>query len=240
MKINLLMVQIKYLIKEINMKKLSDVPFTEEAQFLEKVFRKKLEETGIKFKPNSWVIEEIQKLLNCYPILRGINYKNMSLKQIKAIIQRLSEQLDMQYTESDKLIIVDLTETAIFFSLQEMIVWVVLALLKDKSHIHLKFNKALFDDMKVSEADAIDYICDNSYLIQLSGKSEYHFSLSVAAILSFDYNNQDPIISSLTAIQKRCKKDLSLSAYFDFRKMGENIDTKPILKKQSGSIKLNL
>jgi len=223
------------------MKKLSDLPFIEEAQFLERTFREKLvENTGIKFKPNSWMIEEIQKLLNCYPFLRGINYKEMSLAQIKAIIQRLSEQLDMHYTESKELIIVDSTEAATFFSLQEMIIWVVLALLKYKSHIHLKFSKALFDDMKVSEAEAVDYLCDNAYLIKLSGKNEYHFSLSVAAVLGFDYNKQDPIISSLTAIQQRCKKGLSLSDYIDFRKMGKNIDTKPILKKQSSSIKLNL
>ena len=207
------------------MKKLTD-------EFIENVL--KLNE------PNDWVIQQIEILLNSYPFLRSINYKVMSLDELQAKVQRLFESLGMKYTEEDDLIFVDLTEMQTFFSLKEMIVWLIIASLAEKSHVHFKFDKKLFNDVKVSEANVIDYLCDNSYFIANSAKKECHFILSVTAILGFDYNNQDDIVSSLKSIKQQHKKDLSLSAYINYRKFGQNIDDKPNLQKQSKRIRIKI
>jgi hypothetical protein len=211
------------------------------SEFIEKTLRKRMEiNTGLKIAANSWVIEEIEILLNCYPILRKFNYKCMSLQELQALVQRLSESLEMEYAEEGDLIFVDLTEMKTFFSLTEMILWLIIASLTDKPHVHFKFDEKLFNDMKVSEANVIDYLCDNSYFITNSAKKECHFVLSAPAILGFDYNNQDEVISSLMSIQKRYKKDLSLSAYINYRKFGQNIDDKPSLQKQSKRIRIKI
>jgi hypothetical protein len=212
-----------------------------DAEFIEKALREKIDiTTGLKLTENSWVIEEIETLLNCYPILRKFNHKSMSLRELQALVQRLSEYLGIEYSEDDDLIFVDLTETKTFYSLSEMLILMILALLRDKSHVHFKYSEELFNDTKVSEASAIDYLCDNSYFIKNTVKNVYHFTLSVAAILSFDYNKQDKIINSLVSIQQNRKKDLSLSAYINYRKVGQNIDDKPRFKIQSRSVKINL
>jgi hypothetical protein len=215
---------------------------TSDAEFIEKVLREKLEQTtGLKFKEqqNDWIIEQFEMLLNCYPALRKFNYKTMSLNELQALVERLFNYLEMQYSEDDDLIFVDLTEMKTLMSLKEMMLWILLALLKDKSHVNFKFNEKLFDDIKVSNADIIDYLCDNSYFLKNSAKKECHFTLSVAAILGFDYY-QDSIISSLKVIQQYYKKDLSLKEYIDYRKAGQNINIKVKLKMQSSSVKINL
>jgi len=212
-----------------------------DAEFIEKQLRDKItHKTGMEFKKNHWWIEQIETLLNCYPILRKFYHQKMTLEELEGLVKRLSQCLDMQYSEEDDLIFFDLTSMDTFISLKEMFILVLLALLTDKSHVHFKFNKALFDDIKISDTDAFDYLCDNSYLITNIVKKTYHFTLSVAAMLSFDYNNQDKILSSLKSIQQQYKKDLSLTAYLKYKKIAQNINTNSKLKMQSSSIKINL
>jgi len=146
----------------------------------------------------------------------------------------------MDYSEDGELIIVDLTEMKSLMPFKEMMLWVILALLKDRTHVHFKFNEKLFNDMKVSESNVIDYLCDNSRFIANGAKQECHFILSIAAILGCDYYNQDPIITSLVAIQQYYKKDMILKYYIDYRKTAQNINNKPRLKLQSSIIRINL
>jgi hypothetical protein len=211
-----------------------------DAEWIEKALREKIDITGLKLTENSWVINEIEILLNCYPILRKFNHKSMSLRELQALVQRLSEYLGIEYSEDDDLIFVDLTATKTFFSLSEMLILMILALLRDKSHVHFKYSEELFNDTKVSEASAIDYLCDNSYFIKNTAKNVYHFTLSAFAILSFDYNKQDKIVNTLVTLQQLYKKDLSLNDYVYYRKTGQNIDISPKLKNQSKSIKIIL
>lgn len=213
------------------------------AEYIETELKKKSEQiTGLKFekKSSDFMVEHINMLLNCYPMLRKFNYKTMSLEELQALIESLFKHLEMQYSEDVELIFVDLTEMKTLIPFKELILWIILALLKDKSHVNFKFSEEIFDDIKISNTDAIDYLCDNSYFLENSTKKECHFTLSVAAILGCDYYNQDPIITSLVAIQQYYKKDLSLKEYIDYRKTGQNINTKPKLKMQSSSIKINL
>jgi len=114
-------------------------------------------------------------LLNCYPILRKFNYKTMSLKQLLELVESLFKYLEMEYSEGDELIFVDLTENKTLIPFKELMLWVLLALLKDRSHVNFKFNEKLFDDIKVSNTDAIDYLCDNSLFLANSAKKEFHF-----------------------------------------------------------------
>jgi len=212
---------------------------TQDAEHLEKLLLNKMEKkSGIKLKSNNWMVTELESLLNCYPKLRKYNYKKMSLDEIKALIQSLSEYLEIQYSEDDDLILVDLTEKKKFITLRELIMWLIIASLTDKSHVHFKYSEELINNMKVSEASAIDYICDNSYFIINRVKGECHFILSVAATLSFDYSKQDKIINTLVSIQKRSNKNLSLSAYINYRNYGQNINDKPKLKIQSKRINI--
>lgn len=215
---------------------------TSDAELIEKALREKVDITrGLQLtEPNDWIIDTVQMLLNCYPILRKYHHKNMGVEELLVLILQLTEYLEMEYSDDDDLILVDLTETKKFISLKEMLILIILALLTDKSHVHFKYSEELFSDMKVSEASAIDYLCDNSYFIKNTVKRVCHFTLSVAAILSFDYNKQDKIINSLVSLQQNRKKDLSLLAYINYRKVGQNIDEKPILKIQSRSVKINL
>jgi len=212
---------------------------TQDAKHLEKLLLDNIEKkTGIKLNSNTWMLIELENLLNCYPELRKYNYKKMSLDEIKALIQSLSGYLEMQYSEDNDLIFVDLTENKKFITLRELIIWLIIASLTDKSHVHFKYSEELINNMKVKEANAIDFICDNSYFIKNRAKGECHFILSVAAILSFDYSKQDKIINTLVSIKKRSKKNLSLSDYIKYRNYGQNIDDKPRLQKQSKRIKI--
>ncbi len=216
---------------------------TNNAEYIEAKLKEKSEQiTKLKFEEpkNDWIIDKFELLLNCYPILRKFNYKTMSLEELQALIESLFNHLEMQYSEDGELIIVDLTEQKTLLPFKELMLWILLALLKDRSHVHLKFNEKLFNDMKVSESNVIDYLCDNSRFIANGAKQECHFILSVAAILGCDYYNQDLIITSLVAIQQYYKKDMSLKDYIDYRKTAQNINNKPRLKLQSSIIKINL
>jgi len=198
------------------------------------------DKTGFKIENNCWMLDELEKLLNCYPALRKFNYNNLSLDEIKELIKCLSEYVEIPYAEDNYLLLVDLTEMKNLLSLKELILWLIIASLKDKSHVHIKYEEELFNEMKVSEANAIDYLCDNSRFIVNRVKKECHFILSVAAILSFDYKNQDSIISWLKSVQHKQKKDLSIIEYINYRKVGQNIDDKPKLKNQSKTIKIKI
>jgi hypothetical protein len=212
---------------------------TQDAEHLEKLLLNKIEKkSGIKLKSNCWMLTELENLLNCYPELRKYNYKKMSLEEIKALIQSLSRYLEIQYSEDNDLILVDLTEKKKLFTLRELIMWLIIASLTDKSHVHFKYSEKFLNETKVSEASAIDFLCDNSYFIKNRVKGVCHFILSVAATLSFDYNKQDKIINTLVSIQKHSKKNLSLSAYINYRNFGQNIDNKSKLQIQSKRIKI--
>lgn len=216
---------------------------TTNAEFIEVKLKEIIEQKiGFKFEEpsNKWIVESIEMLLNSYPILRKFNYKKMSLAQLQALVESLFKFLEMQYSEGDDLIHVDLTEMKTLISFKEMMFWIVFALLNDKSHVDFMFSEKLLDDIKISNTDVIDYLCDNSYFLKNSIKKECHFTLSIAAILGFDYYNQDPILSSLLTIQQCYKQDLSIKEYIQYRKTGQNINTKPKLKMQSSSIKINL
>jgi hemerythrin len=144
---------------------------TQDAEHLEKLLLNKIEKkSGIKLKSNCWMLTELENLLNCYPELRKYNYKKMSLEEIKALIQSLSRYLEIQYSEDNDLILVDLTEKKKLFTLRELIMWLIIASLTDKSHVHFKYSEKFLNETKVSEASAIDFLCDNSYFItQVSG-----------------------------------------------------------------------
>jgi len=213
----------------------------EDAEYIEKELRAKIStRTGLQLTINYWYIDIIQMLLNCYPILRKFYHESMGIEKLQSLIVQLTEYLEMQYTESDELIFVDLTKMTTLIPCKELMIWVLFALLKGKTHVSLKFNEDIFDDIKVINSDAIDYLCDNSYFLKNSTKKEYHFTLSVAAILACDYYNKGSIIDSLVTLQRYYKKDLSLKEYIDYRKKGQNIDTRPILRKQSKRIKIKL
>jgi len=208
-----------------------------DAERLEQMLKDK---TGFKIENNCWMLEELEKLLNCYPELRKFNYKRLSLNQIEELIKCLSEYVEIPYAEDNDLLIVDLTEMKNLLSLKELILWLIIASLKGKSHVHIKYEEEIFNERKVSESNAIDYLCDNSRFIVNGAKKECHFITSVSAILSFDYKNQDPIIGTLKSIQHKRKKNLSLKEYIKYRKVGQNIDDKSKLKKQSKSIKIKI
>lgn len=212
-----------------------------DAEYIEKILEESIyTTTGLRLQPNQWLIDEIEKLLNCYPLLRKFNYKVMGLSGLQALIQSLSESLEMKYSEDDDLLFVDLTEMKTLFSLKEMILWMIIASLNNKSHVHYKLDEQLLNEMKVSEFKAIDHLCDNSYFIANSTKKECHFTLSIAAVLSFDYKNQDSIINSIKSIQNKRKKGLSVIEYINYRKVGQNINNKPKLKKRTKSIKIKI
>jgi hypothetical protein len=213
-----------------------------DAEFIENEIRNNINARAeLKLKePSDWIIEQIETLLNSYPILRQFNYKKMNLEDLLALVESLSEFLEMEYIEDEDIIHADLTEMLTLFSLQELILWITLALLKNKSHIHFKFSEKLFHDTKISENNAIDYLCDNSYHMSVSSQKELHFTLSVVSIFSFDYNNEDSILTSLKSIQKLHKKDLSLLEYIAYRKTGQNIDINPKLQNQSKRIKIKI
>lgn len=213
----------------------------EDAEYIEKELRATIStRTGLQLTINHWYIDIIQMLLNCYPILRKFYHESMGIEKLQSLIVQLTEYLEMQYSESDELIFVDLTKMTTLIPCKELMIWVLLALLKGKTHVNFKFNEDIFDDIKVINSDAIDYLCDNSYFLKNSAKKEYHFTLSVAAILACDYYNKGSIIDSLVTLQRYYKKDLSLKEYIDYRKKGQNIDTRPILRKQSKRIKIKL
>lgn len=213
----------------------------EDAEYIEKELRATIStRTGLQLTINHWYIDIIQMLLNCYPILRKFYHESMGIEKLQSLIVQLTEYLEMQYSESDELIFVDLTKMTTLIPCKELMIWVLLALLKGKTHVSLKFNEDIFDDIKVINSDAIDYLCDNSYFLKNSAKKEYHFTLSVAAMLACDYYNKGSIIDSLVTLQRYYKKDLSLKEYIDYRKKGQNIDTRPILRKQSKRIKIKL
>jgi hypothetical protein len=146
----------------------------------------------------------------------------------------------LDLTRTDDLFFVDLTEMKDLFSLKGMLLFIILALLTDNSHVHFKFSEESLNDIKVSETDVIDYLCDNSYFIRNTEKKECHFIFSVAAILAFDYTKQDKIKSTLMRIQQNVMKDFSLSSYIHHRKSGQNINNKSEFKSQSRNIKIKI
>jgi len=213
------------------------------AEFIEQALRDNNPDFKINKKSN-WMIERIEMLLNSYPILRKFNYKTMNPDDLEALIISLFDYLEIQHSEYDDVMFIDFTtestELKNLMPLKEMILWIILASIKNKSHVHFKFSKKTFDDMKVSESDAIDSLCDNSYLTVNNSTSEYHFLLSITSILSFDYKKHDSIMNTITTIKQNHNKNLPLTIYIKNRATGQNIDTRPKLQKQSKSIKIKI
>lgn len=225
------------------MKKSNDTELSN-AELIEQAIRANINKTsGIKLLETSsdWVVEQIEMLLNCYPILRKYNYKTMGLAKLYALILSLSEHLEMEYEEQDDLLFVEYTnELKSIMSLKEMFLWVLLGAFKEKSHIHFKFDEYVLNKLKVDNRSAIDYLCDNSYLIPAPEKKEYHFIMSIGSVLSFDYKKLDPIINTILSIQKNNNKHLTLINYIEYRRTGQNIDLNPVLQKQSKEIKVKI
>lgn len=224
--------------KKINDTELSNPQLIEEAirNNINKKSSVKLLETR-----SDWVVEQIEMLLNCYPILRKYNYKIMGLEKLYALILKLSEHLEMDYEEQDDLLFVEYTnELKSIMSLKEMFLWVLLGAFKGKSHVHFKFDECVLNKLKVDNKSAIDYLCDNSYLIPVGEKKEYHFIMSIASVLSFDYKKLDQIVNTILSIQKNNNKHLTLLNYIEYRRTGQNIDLHPELQKQSKEVKIKI
>jgi len=80
------------------------------AEFIEAKLKEKVEQiTKLKFEEpkNDWIIDKVEMLLNCYPILRKYNYKTMSLDELQALIESLFKHLEMGYSEDGELSIGD-------------------------------------------------------------------------------------------------------------------------------------
>ena len=137
------------------------------AEFIEQALRDKNPSFKIAQQSN-WMIERIEMLLNCYPILQKFNCNGMGLDDFDKIIASLFDYLEMQYEEDGDVVFVDFTaestELRSLMSLKEMILWVLLASLNNKSHVHLKYNKKTFDATKVSESNAIDCFCSFGFI----------------------------------------------------------------------------
>ena len=225
------------------MKKPNDTELSN-AELIEKAIKNNINQTsGIKLLETSsnWVVEQIEMLLNCYPILRKYNYKTMGLEKLYALILKLSEHLEMDYEEQDGLLFVEYTnELKSIMSLKEMFLWLLLGAFKGKSHVHFKFDECVLKQIKIDKQGAIDYLCDNSYLIPVAEKKEYHFIMSIASVLSFNYKKLDPIVNTILSIQKNNIKHLTLINYIEYRRTGQNIDLNPKLQKQSKEIKIKI
>lgn len=225
------------------MKKLNDTELSN-AELIEQAIRNNIKKkSGMKLleTTNDWVVEQIEMLLNCYPILRKYNYKVMGLEKLYALLLTLSEHLEMDYEEQEDILFVEYSnELKSIMSLKEMLIWVLLGAFKGKSHIHLKFEESVLKEIKIDNQGAIDYLCDNAYLIPVPEKKEYHFVMSIASVLSFDYKAQDSIVKTILSLQKKNNQSLSLLSYIEYRNTGRNIDLHPELKKQSKAIKIKI
>lgn len=225
------------------MKKPNDTELSN-AELIEQAIRSNInKKSGIKLleTSNDWVVEQIEMLLNCYPILRKYNYKTMGLEKLYALILTLSDHLEMDYEEQDDLLFVEYTNELIsIMPLKEMFLWLLLGAFKGKSHVHFKFDECVLNRLKIDKKGAIDYLCDNSYLIPVPEKKEYNFIMSIASVLCFNYKKLDPIINTILSIQKNSNKDLSLLNYIEYNRTGKNIDLHPELQKQSKGIKIKI
>lgn len=225
------------------MKKSNDTELSN-AELIEQAIRNNInKKSGVKLLEtrSNWVVEQIEMLLNCYPILRKYNYKTMGLEKLYALILTLSEHLEMNYEEQEGLLFVEYSdELKSIMSLKEMFLWVLLGAFKEKTHIHFKFEESVLKKIQIDNQGAIDYLCDNSYLIPVSEKKEYHFIMSIASVLSFDYKKQDSIINTILSLQKNSNKHLPLLNYIEYRSTGRNIDLHPELQKQSKDIKIKI
>lgn len=225
------------------MKKINDTELSN-AQLIEEAIRNNInKKSGVKLLEirSDWVVEQIEMLLNCYPILRKYNYKIMGLEKLYALILSLSEHLEMDHEEQDDLLFVEYTnELKSIMSLKEMFIWILLGAFKGKSHVHFKFDECVLNKLKVDNKRATDYLCDNSYLIPVPEKKEYHFIMSIASVLSFDYKKLDPIVNTILSIQKNNNKHLTLLNYIEYRRTGQNIDLHPELQKQSKEVKIKI
>lgn len=218
------------------MKTLSD------AEYIESVIRSNLNKHNkVQIEePNYFIIREIEKLVNSFPLLKKLNYKNMTIAQLQEALTTLLDYLEIYYSESDETFIYELDEKQPFFKFKDILLLIIVMSLTKKAHLQLTVPQQTLNETIMNNTGFIDLICENSYTIKDTKSGKFHFLISAVSIFSSNKNFTEKLDNFMYQLKFRNEKKLTLSEYIEAKKTGECINSNNKLKQISGKIKFKL
>ncbi|WP_137166543.1 hypothetical protein [Salinimonas lutimaris] len=212
------------------------------AEYLESVIRSSVNKNNkIHLEiPNYFLICEIEKLINTYPILKNLNFRNLTLYQLQEALEEIMNHLQIRYSEYEEIFIHEVDDEKPFFTLANILLLLFYMSIKDKSHLQLTAPCKTLERAKAYETDSINFICDNAYSIQNSASNKFHFLISVPAVFASNVQQSDQLDLALKKLQFRQWQNLRLSEYIQFRKTGQNIEANAEVKNIARKIKFKI
>ena len=176
--------------------------------------------------PQQWIIEIIESILEEFPILKAINYKELGVNGLLSLVNTLIYDVEVFTDESETVLIIEAQPTKSFLTMKEFIIMFLLSALTDISLFHLIFTKKKLETIDCKDFDVFPYIVNSSVVQINTEKHQYHFITSIKSLVNYIFTSPDNFTKKVTSATEFIKQfgDSSIADYIDKSKAEINID----------------
>lgn len=192
---------------------------------------------------NDWIIQQIESLLEEYPILKTLNYQELSANDLLRIITTQIKYVEVISHENNDVLVVFSEPTSPFLSRKDLILIILLCIVSDFSICHFIFNTKKLDCIDCQDHEAFFYLHESSAIFKNEDKNQYHLISSLKTLMSYLYLYEQPnkVISKLNNFNN-IFNGCSIAECIDKQNNKQNIDDEKLknyLTKRPENIDIN-
>jgi hypothetical protein len=193
---------------------------------LREIFKEKYPTLSSFSYPNQFMIEQIESILESFPLLKTLNFNELSIKSLLSLIETLIDDVKVFTNEDNTVLIVEANVTKPFITMKEFIVMFLFSALTGFSLFHFIFTKKKLETIDFKDVEAFPYIYNNSVVLTNHKKQQYHFFMSLSSFITDIYTSIEAFLNTKELTVKSTQKcgDTSIANYIDSGEANKDID----------------
>jgi hypothetical protein len=145
-----------------------------------------------------FMIDQIESLLEEFPFLRTINYQEIGINGLLALIKSNIDDVEISSHRGDSVLVIEANPSKPFLTMKEFMLFFVLSVFTKFSLFHFIFSKKKMETINCKDEEAFFYIYENSVVLTNQDKQQYHFITSVESLINYIYISPDQIVKKLS------------------------------------------
>ena len=145
-----------------------------------------------------FMIDQIESLLEEFPFLRTINYQEIGLNGLLALIKSNIDDVEISSHRGDSVLVIEANPSKPFLTMKEFMLFFVLSVFTKFSLFHFIFSKKKMETINCKDEEAFFYLYENSVVLTNQEKQQYHFITSIESLINYIYLSPDQFVKKLS------------------------------------------
>ncbi|MCW8834023.1 MAG: hypothetical protein OQK03_11935 [Colwellia sp.] len=145
-----------------------------------------------------WMIDQIESLLEEFPFLRTMNYQEIGVNGLLALIKSKIDDVEVFSVRGNRVLVIEAKPSKPFLTMKEFMLFFVLSVFTKFSLFHFIFGKKKMETINCKYKEAFFYIYENSVVLMNQEKQQYHFIMSIESLINYIYTSPDQLVKKLS------------------------------------------